>query len=439
MDTLPSELHRAILEHLPLTAHLVEVGLTCKAFGRHVLFDVSFARRHLRRLAGTSDLWAFLDSFGIRDAFFQTLPFVYQCAVFREVLCAEEWDGVKSVTGNDMEKNKMWFERWRLPLKRELKAFETLLECQFFDPTAQKNRAVRWAARKGYLPVVKLLINSDSDINPGDDDNYAVYCAAAAGAADVVDFLLLDPRVDPSADTQLAIQYAAEFGHLQVTRRLLQDPRVDPTLRDHNCPIRLAADNGHTEIVRLLLQDARVDPSDVNNYAIIMASRNGHLECVRLLLGHPRVDPGANVNEAIRDACAGGHVECVRLLLGDGRVDPSVVGNLPLRDACMNGHVEVVKLLLTDPRVDPAAEDNFPIQIAVESKQLEVVELLLRDPRVDPSVHDNYCLYAAFSGGSMPLVKMLVEHQKVKEFITRQDKGVIEERVRREEDLGNVD
>src|SRR3972149_2665922 len=66
----------------------------------------------------------------------------------------------------------------------------------------------------------------------------------------------------------------AEKGDSEVVELLLVDPRVDPSANDNNA-IRFASENGCDKVVKLLLTDPRVDPSADNNYAIRFASRNG--------------------------------------------------------------------------------------------------------------------------------------------------------------------
>jgi hypothetical protein len=63
------------------------------------------------------------------------------------------------------------------------------------DPSAQENWAVGWAASKGHVEVVKLLLQ-DKRVNPSDRNNNAVYLAAYFGRCDVLEVLLADPRVD---------------------------------------------------------------------------------------------------------------------------------------------------------------------------------------------------------------------------------------------------
>ncbi|KAJ3354775.1 hypothetical protein HDU83_004690 [Entophlyctis luteolus] len=395
-SSLPLEVLRCILVHLPLQAHaLHSVRATCRKL-RGVLADVIFARVHVLHVfavAGHSDVWEWLDACSIRDTSWRALPFAYRCAVASVFLAADDWEGINTNNGGrgfgpNMEHNKMWFRRWLLPEPEAVALYSYLASSPAFDIACQLNRPFRWAARSGYLQVVQTLMK-DPRVNIADDGNYAIYCAASSNELKIVNLLLDDPRCDPSAENQLALQYSVELGHFAVAERLLRDPRVHPSIRESNAAIRLACDNGHADIVRLLLADPRVDPSDSNNYSIIMASRNGHVDVVKLLLANSRVDCGANLNEAVRDASANGHVEIVRLLMQQPNCNPSDHNNSAIRDACSRGHVEVVSALLTDPRVDPSSENNQPIRLAAWQGRHELVKLLLADSRVDPTANSN--------------------------------------------------
>ena len=140
--------------------------------------------------------------------------------------------------------------------------------------------------------------------------------------------------------------------------------------------LKVYAEKGDSEVVELLLVDPRVDPSVDNNYAIWMASQKGHDKVVELLLANSRVDPSDGDNFAIRLASQYGRYKVVELLLADPRVDPSAEDNYAIRFASANGHDKIVELLLADPRVDPSADNNYAIRWASRKGHDKVVKLL---------------------------------------------------------------
>ena len=90
------------------------------------------------------------------------------------------------------------------------------------DVSYNNNNALRLAARKGHLEVVKYLatlqnpVTGDYRVDVSANDNFALRLAALNGHLEVVKYLstLVDPvtgdyRVDVSADNNQALRYAA--------------------------------------------------------------------------------------------------------------------------------------------------------------------------------------------------------------------------------------
>lgn len=153
-----------------------------------------------------------------------------------------------------------------------IEVIKELLE-EGVDPKAGDSYALRWAAQKGHLEIVKLLL----------------------------------PISDPKANKSQAIRYAAQNGHLEIVKFLL--PVSDPKA-DKNHALRYAAHNGYLEIVKLLLPLS--DPKEYGSEALRLAAAKGYLEIVKLLL--PVSDLKIAGSYALRDASAKGHLEIVNLL-----------------------------------------------------------------------------------------------------------------------------
>jgi hypothetical protein len=76
---------------------------------------------------------------------------------------------------------------------------------------------------------------------------------------DLMDLLLLDPRVDPSTNDNCAIDYAIQTNKPELLSRLLQDPRVNPT-NNYNAPFYQTLLNRECfRMTEILLQDPRVE------------------------------------------------------------------------------------------------------------------------------------------------------------------------------------
>ncbi|KAI9350726.1 ankyrin repeat-containing domain protein [Obelidium mucronatum] len=361
--SLPFEILQAITQYLPINrTTLVCVALASKTlFATSIFQDLFFARNHFKFQYSVSkdikNVWAFLDSLGIKCENWASFPLNYQAAIYGEILNADDWSGIRGWSGSDMTRNLMWYKRWRLEPTRALRVMSALLADHYkFNPSIQKNRALRWAARSGHLEVVRLLI-SDGRCDPTDDDNYACQCAAESGEMEILELLLNIPAqesfagtVDPSANDGYAIKLASRHGHALVVERLLQDPRIDPSV-NLNEALRNASENGHAPVVHLLLQHDKVDPGVLGNRPLKDAARLGHSEVVNLLLQDARVNPALGPRTPLFFACSAGHAAIVKRLLEDGRISPGERHNEALWKAAENGHDEVVTILMADERV----------------------------------------------------------------------------------------
>ncbi|MCE3231839.1 MAG: uncharacterized protein K0R98_96 [Rickettsiaceae bacterium] len=142
-------------------------------------------------------------------------------------------------------------------------------------------------AKNGNIVEIQRLMNNG--INPAANNNMALWWAASKGRLDILELLLTDWRVSPAARMNVAIAIASENGHTEVVKFLLADVRVNPA-ENGNIAVHSAARNGHFDVVEMLISDKRVDPSDANNTAIRRASANGHINTAQLLLAY-----GANI------------------------------------------------------------------------------------------------------------------------------------------------
>lgn len=77
-----------------------------------------------------------------------------------------------------------------------------------WDPTVDNNYAVIGAAERGYLEMVKLLLE-DGRANPSEYNNIAIQNVAETGKIEMMQLLLKDGRVNPMANNHAAIKKAA--------------------------------------------------------------------------------------------------------------------------------------------------------------------------------------------------------------------------------------
>ncbi|ORY48140.1 ankyrin [Rhizoclosmatium globosum] len=410
---VPNEVRQAVLLHLPLDPETLEnTRMSCKLFCS-LIDSIKFARLHIRyqkTMSGYPELWEFLDTEGIRESKWMALPFSYKVSLYREILLEPNWSKVYSV--EDLSHNLMCYRRWRMPPDLAMKVICRLLKAGF-PIGSQENRAFRWSARSGYTDVVRMLLKHP-DVNPADQNHYAIASTPDIEQPDVVRLLLEDPRIDPSAQNHLALRWACDHDHIETIRLLLAHPGVDPSSSNNYWYETLICLNrGHLDIVKLLLQDPRIDPGDQENAVIRTAADKGHTEIVQHLLNDPRVNPADAQSSALALAAAEGHLEVVKLLMEDGRSQPNTFLNHGIRNAAKKGFHEVVALLLTDPRVDPAVDSNLPLRSSAAEGHVQVVELLLRDARVDPSPINCLPLVHAAENGRLNVVQLLLQDSRV--------------------------
>ena len=151
------------------------------------------------------------------------------------------------------------------------------------------------AAKAGATLLVESLLPTLTarDINwIGKGTHPALTWAAKRGHVDVVRLLVNNPKTEVNAADrygETALIYAAWRGRLGVVRVLLEHPKVDLNNTKfgwEDTALMRAAENGHFEVVRLLVEKgADVHCTDNQGFtALSGAARNGHAEIVTYLV-----------------------------------------------------------------------------------------------------------------------------------------------------------
>ena len=277
-----------------------------------------------------------------------------------------------------------------------------IVRCQFFrfpvliwtlenDANIHYNNdmAVGYAARCGYLKIIKKLIDYGADVRA--DDDYAFRTAAENNCLNVVKYLKDTFDVNIEADD--------------------------------NSAIKEASFNGHAEMVLYLIENG-ANVNAERGMALINAANSNHLDVVKLLIKH-----GASVkeddSEALKIASRCGNFEVVKFLF---ELDPTI-DDSDKEEACeqaaWNGHINIVKFFIENK----VKIDKYQIKYAAESGYLDVVEYLIR-PEIGCSKND--ALLGACQGGHLPIVKMLLNNGADVHY--GEDEAIIEA-----SDKGNVD
>ncbi|XP_071957076.1 transient receptor potential cation channel subfamily A member 1-like isoform X2 [Antedon mediterranea] len=177
------------------------------------------------------------------------------------------------------------FEALQALLKHP-KAKNLLEESDRYD-----NGPLHIAAKNGYLPIVKLLIESGADIDAkNEEEQTPAHLAALNGRFRTIKELVShDPTVVDDEDeySNTPLHLGSQEGHFKVVQVLI-GAGAEITARNQNqwTPLDCAANNGWTKTAEVLLEaDCSVDPIDkAKTTPLHLACKNGHLEMVKLLL-----------------------------------------------------------------------------------------------------------------------------------------------------------
>lgn len=180
------------------------------------------------------------------------------------------------------------------------------------------------ASMQGRSDDVKLLLESNADVNTKTSEGATALIMASLQGHEAVVKLLLDKNADVNTKTwdegATALSLASQNGHETVVKLLL-DANADVNARTFNgcTPLFIASQNGRETVVKLLL-DAK---ADVNAKRLdgcsplFIATQNGHEAVVKQLLD-AKADvnaKGSNGASPLIKALLDGHEAIVELFL----------------------------------------------------------------------------------------------------------------------------
>ncbi|XP_034618667.1 ankyrin repeat domain-containing protein 29 isoform X2 [Trachemys scripta elegans] len=214
--------------------------------------------------------------------------------------------------------------------------------------------------------------------------------------------------------------WAARKGNLALLQLLLNSGRVDVDCRDSlgTTALMVASHYGHIECVReLVLQGADINlQRESGTTALFFAAQQGHNDVVRFLF-----EFGASTEFRTKDgatalflAAQGGYLDVIRLLLSSGAKvnQPRQDGTAPLWIASQMGHSEIVRvMLLRGADRDATRNDGTTALLKAANKGYhDVIEELLKfSPALGLLKNGTSALHAAVLGGNIKAVALLLE------------------------------
>ncbi|XP_027702865.1 ankyrin repeat domain-containing protein 29 isoform X2 [Vombatus ursinus] len=226
--------------------------------------------------------------------------------------------------------------------------------------------AAFWAARKGNLALLKLLLNS--------------------GRVDV------DCRDSHGTTLLMVASYA---GHIDCVRELvLQGADINLQRESGTTALFFAAQQGHNDVVRFLFEFGASTEFRTKDggTALLAASQYGHMRVVETLLKY-----GANIHDQLYDGTAPlwiasqmGHSEVVRVMLlrGADRDAARNDGTTALLKAANKGYNDVIEELLKfSPTLGLLKNGTTALHAAVLSGNIRAVALLL-EAGADPALRN---------------------------------------------------
>ena len=263
------------------------------------------------------------------------------------------------------------------------------LNCELFVEGNISKGLLHYAAKKGYLSIVKLCFNYMSICDPnckGQFGRTPLHFASEGGHLDIVKYLVDTHHCDITCldeDEQTPLHRTAK-SQLEVVRYFTVIHKHRPSPKNI-APVHLAAHNDHLEIVKFFIENTTCDPNikdQIGSTPLHHACEGGSLDVVKYLIDSHYCDPLCRDNEnrsPLHSAASNGHLEIIKFLtaINCNTLVEDKDGYSPLHYAAACGHMEVVKFFIEDLAIDPNIKGHSgwtPLMCAVEDEQSEVIK-----------------------------------------------------------------
>ncbi|CAM1501958.1 Fc.00g039420.m01.CDS01 [Cosmosporella sp. VM-42] len=271
--------------------------------------------------------------------------------------------------------------------------------------------ALSWAAMRGHLGAVKLLLDSNANADREDQNGMTPLLLAARNGHELVVMALLDKgaymeSMDRNGRTSLS--WAAAEGHLGLVRLLLRrGVNVNVGDEQDRAPLLWGARNDVYAVVESLLDaGAQVDREDVDGRTpLSWCVKNLAIEELLLRFGASTETRNRHGRTALSFAASGGHEATAKLLLEHGS-NPNATDmdeQTPLLWAAKGGCEGMVILLLENGGIPEEADvyGQTPLSWALQNGHTTLASVLTRhlgsneSPQLSGSqgIGDYYCKF----------------------------------------------
>lgn len=279
------------------------------------------------------------------------------------------------------------------------------------------------AADNGRLNYIKYFVTFGADVKA---NNYeALKVAAKKGHLDIVRYLI--KKSNPNNVSTIipeALRLAAIHGHFDVLKCLaeidVKDAKNVKSMRinaNNSEALRVSAYYGHFEIVKYLVENgANVDAND--NEALINAAQAGHFNIVQYLVQHG-AKINANDNEALINAAQAGHLNIVEYLTLKG-LNINAIDNRALNYALVavidvykkndgktgKVYIPIIRYLINNG-ANVNIKNGYALRTITKYGDVSDVQYLI-SKGANIHVNNDEALSNAISAGNIDLIKYLV-------------------------------
>jgi ankyrin repeat protein len=237
------------------------------------------------------------------------------------------------------------------------------------------------------IDYIKLLLQHDASVTDKD-----LELAASFQSFDCLKILLQGNTNITNLNTLLL--NAAFYGELPLLKLLIEN-NADVNAKEGKTPLHMSAWEGDLECIKYLIDNkADVNAKDdEGNTPLHLSSIDGHFQCMKYLIDN-KADVNAKDEEGntpLHLSSINGHLECMKYLI-ENKADVHAKddeGKTLLHYSAMSGHLELIKCMI-DNKADVNLKDSnsqTPLHISAMKHHLECIAYLVEN-NADVNVMD---------------------------------------------------